>query len=154
MSGVLPAIVARLQDSLGVTVELARAPDAPNELLLIREYPAAPPRDLDPNAHAALELHSVQVIARGTSVAAAENLAWRAYRALPARHLSTTSGVIDWITANHTPHHVGFDENDRALVVCNFTLQRWGDLGRLIARVAAGTIIIRGNSPNVTGGGP
>lgn len=154
MSGVLPAIQARLMAALpDATVELARAPDKPNELLLLREYPAGAPRDLDGASRASLERHSIQVLARAISVADAETLAWRAYRALPARHHVSGGGVIDWIIANHTPHHIGFDQNDRALVVCNYTLQRWGDLGYVIARAAVGSVTVTGNTPSVTGGG-
>ena len=154
MSGVLPAVTARLALALaGVTIASARAPDTPDELLLVREYPGGTPRDLDANARAALEWHSVQVLARGTSVAAAEALAWRAYRTLPARHLTVDGGVIDWLVANHAPHHVGFDQNDRALVTVNFTLQRWGDLGYHTARPTSGTLTVSGSAPTVTGGG-
>lgn len=154
MSGVLPVITARLTLALaGVTIVEARAPDSPDELLLVRDYPGGTPRDLDGNARAALEWHSVQVLARGMSVASAEALAWRAYRALPARHLPTADGVVDWLVANHAPHHVGFDQNDRALVACNFTLQRWGNLGYRIVRPRAGVVTASGSKPVITGGG-
>jgi hypothetical protein len=153
VSGVLPAITARLAFALaGVTIAEARAPDSPDELVLVREYPSGSPRDLDANARAALEHHGVQVLARAVSVAAAEALAWRAYRALPGRHLDLAGVRFDWITANHAPHHLGFDQNDRALVVCNFTLQRWGDLGYAIARAATGVTTATGGTPVVTGG--
>jgi len=36
--------------------------------------------------------------------------------------------VIDWIAANHAPHLIGFDENDRPLATVVFTLQAWGEL--------------------------
>jgi len=153
VSGVLPVITARLTAALPTaTVATARAPDTPDELLLVREYASGPPRDADANARASLEHHGIQVLARAIAVADAEALAWRAYRALPGRHLTLSGERIDWITANHTPHHLGFDQNDRALVVCNFTLQRWGDLGYWIARAATGSATATGLTPTVTGG--
>ena len=152
MSGVLPAIHDRLTTALpGVTIALSRAPDKPDELLLAREYPAGSPRDHDARGRAALELHAVQVLARALTVDAATALAWRAYYALPARHLNTSGGVVDWLIANHTPAHVGYDQNDRALVSTNFTLQRWGNVApdRTVT-APAGSITAAGRQPSVT----
>jgi len=153
MSSVLPAIAARLTSAMpNVTIALARAPDRPDALLLVRTHAAGAPRDTNAGGRAILERHAVQVLARATSVDAAEALAWRAYHVLPARHLSATGGTIDWIIANHTPTLVSFDQNDRALVSVNFTLQRWGDLVApdRVVHAAAGGVTTVGQPPSVT----
>ena len=129
MSSVLPVIVARLASALpDATVVGGRAPDTPDELLLVRSSPAGSPTYLNASGRAAIEYHAIQVLARALAIDDAEALAWSAYHALPARHLEDTGGRIDWLTANHAPAHVGFDQNDRAIVSVNFTLQRWGYL--------------------------
>ena len=154
MSSVLPAIRDRLTTALaGATVVLDRAldPGDPDEVLIVRDGPAGSPRDLDHRSRAALERHAVQVLARARTPSAAVTLAWRAYYALPARRLTTSGGVIDWLVANHTPYHVGYDQNDRALVSINFTLQRWGNLEpdrTVTAALASATV--GGLQPSVT----
>jgi hypothetical protein len=127
---------SRLTDA-GITtpIALGRVPDQPDAILAIREYTAERSRDFTADGLPVLERLAVQVIARAAKdagIAAAESIAWAAYRALSGRHVDVTTGSdyqpYDWIEANHTPTHLGFDENDRPLVVCNFSVQRWGDV--------------------------
>lgn len=136
MSQVLLDMQARLSDQ-GVltTVALARLPDAPDSILALREYGAERSVDFTGSGLPVLERFAVQLVARASKDAgadAAEALAWEAYRALVGKHIEVTRGSLvnryDWVYANAVPHHAGYDQNDRPLVIVNFSLQRWGDV--------------------------
>lgn len=117
-------------------IALGRIPDAPDTLIAFREYTSAPPLDVAANGLPALERRSVQMVARAgkdEGAVIAERLAWAAYRILVGRHVTVEREFgyperWDWVRANHTPHHLGFDANDRPLFVVNFSIQKWGDV--------------------------
>lgn len=133
---VLTDMRARLLDAgIGTPIALARVPDQPDAVIAIREYPAERSRDFTGRGLPVFERSAVQVIARAArdaGVAAAESIAWAAYRALSGRHalveVGSSAQEYDWIVANHAPAHLGFDDNDRPLIVTNFSVQRWGDV--------------------------
>ena len=122
----------------GVTtsIALARVPDDPDEVIALRETRAGPSRDMNASGLPALESRAVQVFVRAgkdSGVATAEAIADTVFRALSGRHFVHDYGSdprehYDWVLANHLPHHLGFDENDRPIVVMNFRVQRWGDV--------------------------
>lgn len=119
------------------TVQLSRLEDTPDAALAMRTYSGGPNKDLDGRSLPVLNSLAVQVIARAgkdAGVAAAQAIANQAFQILAARHatLPLTGGgtkrTYDWIKANQRPYHLGFDENDRPLVVFNLTIQQHGDL--------------------------
>lgn len=114
-----------------VTIAAARIPDSPDMVLTLREYAGDPPKDYDAGGLPAFESPGLQLIARvapNAGVAAAEALAVDAMRWLAGRHVNVATQRYDWVAPNHRPFLMGFDENDRPLVVCNFRVQRWGDV--------------------------
>jgi hypothetical protein len=137
-NGMLADMRQRLADVgfVDAPVATGRLPDTPDAVLALIEYESLPPLDFDATNLPVLERMSLQVIARvgkDAGIGAAEALAWDAYARLSGRHVEVTpaSGITnryDFIRANHTPAHVGYDDNDRPLVVVNFSLQRWGDM--------------------------
>jgi hypothetical protein len=129
-------LLADLRDRLaaeGVTapIALSRIPDAPDRVITLRAIPAGPSRDLDGRMRPVLERHAVQLIARvnkDAGHAAADAIAWGAYRALVGKHLTINGRRYDWITATSVPAQLGRDENDRPLSVVKFDIQTHGDL--------------------------
>jgi hypothetical protein len=126
----------RLTDA-GITtpIALGRTPDQPDALIAILESVAERSRDFTADGLPVLERRGLQLRARAgkdAGIAAAEAIAWAAYRALSGRHAEVATGSdyqpYDWIIARHAPAHIGFDDNDRPIVVCNFSVQRWGDV--------------------------
>lgn len=115
------------------TIALARLPDQPDAVLALREYPAERGRDFDGNMLPALERRAVQMVVRvaaNAGVKAAEDRAWAAYYALSRKHAEGASGQrYDWVVANAVPALYGFDALDRPLVVVNWSIQQWGQLG-------------------------
>ena len=129
---VLTDLRARLV-AAGITtpIALARVPDTPDAVIALRAIPAGPSRDLDGRMRPVLERHSVQLIARAAKDAghaAADAIAWAAYRALLGKHLTINGRRYDWITATSVPAQLGRDQNDRPLAVVKFDVQTHGDL--------------------------
>ena len=117
--------------SITTHIELSRLPTAPDVVIALRAIPAGASRDLDGRMRPVLERHSVQLIARaakGAGHAAADAIAWAAYRALLGKHLTINGRKYDWISANAVPAQLGRDDNDRPLSVVKFDVQTHGDL--------------------------
>ena len=135
------SLLTELEERLvaaGVTtpIALARIPDQPDAVVALRETQAGPSRDMNASGLPALEARALQVFVRvgkDSGVAAAEAIAVTVFRELSGRHFVHAYGSdptehYDWVLANHMPYHLGFDQNDRPIVVLNFRVQRWGDV--------------------------
>ena len=103
-------------------------PEQPDAGIWLQTYVGDPNRLLDGDNLPADERLAVQVMARAQQhdQFAAETLAHQAFRALSTRHVSVNGREYAWVRANHYPAYIGVDENDRPLVVCNFTARRRG----------------------------
>lgn len=131
----LTDLKARLAE-YGITgVTLGQLPDQPDAATALSDYGAEPSRDNTADNLPVLERLAVQVLTRGSKtggISEAETRAWSAYRALVGRHLilppASPTRHYDWITAQQVPYHLGFDQNDRPLVVFNVSIQRWGNV--------------------------
>ena len=113
------------------TVQLARLDATPDAVLCLRQYQAEPSRDRDARDLPALERLAVQMLVRGAMNAGLNepmNRAEQAYRALSGRHLTINARRYDWVYSDSPPVPFGYDENDRPLVLVNWSIQRWGDL--------------------------
>lgn len=132
MAGALTDLRDRLTTASFTTpIALGRIPHDPDAVLALLEYPGERSRDFDASMRPVLERISVRMIARSgksAGVAAAEAIAWAAYRALRGKHVTINASTYDWITANAVPAPLGFDDNDRPLYIVKWSLQRHGDL--------------------------
>lgn len=134
---VLDAMEARLE-AAGITtpIALSRIPDAPDTIITLRMTSPGPGKDRNADGFPALEQHAIQALVRvgkDDGVQAALDIGSAVYRALVGRHFQHAWGSdptenYDWCLANHLPYHLGYDMNDRPLVVLNVTTQRWANL--------------------------
>jgi hypothetical protein len=132
MTGALTDLRTRLTTANFATpIALGRVPDTPDAVLALLEYPGERSRDFDASMRPVLERIAVRMIARASKaagVAAAESIAWLAYRALRGKHVTIGARRYDWIAPLAVPAPLGFDDNDRPLYIVKWGLQRHGDL--------------------------
>jgi hypothetical protein len=73
----------------------------------------------------AFEAINLQVMSRSTSYVTAENNANLVYSVLSGAGEQTVNGLrYRRVTALQAPYGIGHDDNDRYLVVCNYTVER------------------------------
>jgi hypothetical protein len=105
-------------------------PDSPNTITTIYETAGSPPQDvMCPTVKVAWENPQIQITCRSTDYQTARNKAEDIYSLLitianqvllPS---SSASGALYFrITALHSPHSIGQDENARLRVICNYDI--------------------------------
>ena len=126
----------------GITtpIHLSGLQATPDAAIALTDYSAGPPRDVAATGLPVLEALAVQVLTRGSREAGtsgAMTTAVAAMRALVGRHLrlpptgpDAGARVYDWIAAAQHPYHLGFDQQDRPLIVFNVLIQRHGNPAR------------------------
>lgn len=117
--------------TLWTDMHLGGRPASPDRVLTLHSYIGDGNRLHDASNLPADERIAVQVTARASTWGDADAFAVAAYRALPFRHYTVNGRSYAWGLANHVPAAIGSDENDRKLVVFNFTARRHGDLSPL-----------------------
>lgn len=111
--------------TLGTDIFLSRAPDQPDECLILTEYQAYPSRIFGNRNIPADERHAVQVMARAADYPSALSLAHEAYDVVNFRHKTLASGRrYAWSKADSQPFFMGVDGNDRKMVVFNIRIRR------------------------------
>jgi hypothetical protein len=131
MSVIVDMRTRLLQYGFTTPIALARLPDQPDVILMLREYEAGPNKDFTAENLPVFEELAVQMWARvgkDQGVAAAQTIAVEAYRILSGRHLRINGNSYDRFIAAWTPAHLMTDELDRPIVGTNWRIQRWGNV--------------------------
>lgn len=119
-------LVADSSLGLGYATDLfiAKEPKAPSECVTIYDTPSFPP-DLTLNPAEKYNYSSVQIRVRNKAYFAGMALAMTIMESLHGRAQETVNGTLyTVIRATGEPAPIGFDENNRILIVINFNLQR------------------------------
>lgn len=110
--------------TLNVDLFRGALPDQPDQALAVIEYAGEPPRLRPPGAPAIVERPRVQLVARGVSYKAAEDLARAAYEAVHAAAVDLNGTTYVLIEALQTPFLLREDDGGRTLVAFNIRTSR------------------------------